>query len=146
MYPMQCYPNQAMYCTPQAIPQVNAVKIDVNNPQAYGGMNSQGQINPVIPQQAVPSPYSCPCASMYAMPQVPQYTTPGAYPIPPMQPVIQQVVPPVIPNNMVSSVPTATTASVNTPQVQAPAPVQVMPIPVPVIPPAPVVPQPAPTV
>ena len=158
MYPMQCYPNQAHYCSPYALPQVNAVKIDINNPQAYGGMNSQGQINPVVPQQAANSPYCCPCSSVYAMPQVPQYTTPAAYPIPPMvtpqqniiqqQAAVQQVAPVV---NNTQSVPVATTVPMSAPAVApAPAPVQVVPVPVPVpaapIPPVPVVPQPVPVV
>ena len=84
MYPMQCYPNQLQCANPYAMPQVNAVKIDINNPQAYGGVNSQGQINPVLPQQPVYSPYVCPYTSAYAMPQVQQYNTPGAYPVPPV--------------------------------------------------------------
>ena len=78
MYPIQCYPNQLQCANPYAMPQVNAVKIDINNPQAYGGVNSQGQINPVCP------PYTCPYTSAYAMPQVQQYNTPGAYPLPPV--------------------------------------------------------------
>ncbi|MCR4880916.1 MAG: hypothetical protein K6A44_03075 [bacterium] len=143
MYPMQCYPNQAQYCNPYAMPQVNAVKIDINNPQAYGGMNSQGQINPVVPQQAVDGTYSYPCSSMYSMPQVSQYTTQAAYPIPPM--IAQQAV---VPNNAQAS-PAATPIPVAT-TVPTPAPVQVMPVPVPVpapvVPPVPAVPQATPVV
>ena len=147
MYPMQCYPNQAQYCNPYAMPQVNAVKIDISNPQAYGGMNSQGQVNPVVPQQTVASPYNCPCTSMYAMPQVQQYTTPGAYPIPPVQQIAQtQMFAP----NMMPMAPQTTPANTATTPIQtaqpAPAPVQVMPVPIPVVPPVPAVPQPTPVV
>ncbi len=144
MYPMQCYPNQAQYCNPYAMPQVNAVKIDISNPQAYGGMNSQGQVNPVIPQQAVASPYDYPCASTYAIPQVQQYATPGAYPIPPIQQIAQtQMVTP----NMTPVAPQAAPGNTVAAQIQpAPAPVQVMPVPVPIVPPVPAVPQPTPTV
>lgn len=157
MYPMQCYPSQAQYCNPYAMPQVNAVKIDINNPQAYGGMNSQGQINPTMPQM-VNSPYDYPSSSVYEMPQVPQYTTPAAYPVPPVvmpqqnivqqQAAVQQVAPqqvvaPV--NNNAKAVPVAATVPMTTA-----VPAQIMPVPVPiptpVVPPAPVVPQPTPVV
>lgn len=168
MYPMQCYPNQAQYCNPYAMPQVNAVKIDISNPQAYGGMNSQGQLNPVTTQQTAVSPYNCPCNSVYAMPQVPQYTTPGAYPIPPVQqtaiaqsvtnnntlpptyPVQQAAVVPMVTNSTATPANTSTTAPIQ-PAIPAqptvaPAPVQVIPVPVPVAPPVPAVPQPNPVV
>ena len=56
MYPVQnypVYPNQLQYPNPYMQPQVNAVKIDINNPQAYGGVNSHGQINPMAPAPQV---------------------------------------------------------------------------------------------
>ena len=107
MYP-QLYPIQSPYGSPSVLPQVNAVKIDVNNPQAYGGANSQGQLNPVAPQQYAASPYNYPYAPAYNIPQVPQYNTVGAYPIPPvnaqvpaqMQVLNQQ-------NNNINNVPSA---------------------------------------
>ena len=63
MYPVQqsFYPNQAQCVNPYLQPQVNAVKIDINNPQAYGGVNDKGQVNPLAP-----SPYACPCSQFYA--------------------------------------------------------------------------------
>ena len=144
MYPTQNYPVCQMPCTcanPYAQPQVNAVKIDINNPQAYGGTNSQGQVNPVAP--AAMSPYNYPYNSMYNMPVVQQYNTPGAYPQPPMvvqpQQNIQQntmVTPPYNPNfvqQMAPFMPPQQTTNVNLPQNPAPAPMSPVP-PVPVVP------------
>jgi len=134
MYPTQCYPNQAQYYNPYLQPQVNAVKIDINNPQAYGGANSQGQINPVAPQQGGQcTPYTYPYAPMYQMPQFQQYEAPAtAYPMPPyvMPPVnnntVQNntttpVVPPVPPAPVVMSAPVVNTQ----PLVSAPVTQQV---------------------
>ena len=162
MYPTQCFSNQTPYCNPCTMPQVNAVKIDINNPQAYGGMNSQGQINPTSPTQNAQSAYNYPYAPVYAMPQVAQYNTPASYPIPPMMPqqnVIQQtaiqqnapqqVVAPIA--NNIAAVPAQNTvpttnniAAVPAQNVPATNPqVQYIPVPVPV-PAAPPVPQPVP--
>ncbi len=138
MYPTQnyqCYPTPMSYANPYTTPQVNAVKIDINNPQAYGGMNSQGQINPVAPQPAPMSPYNYPYNPMYMMPSVPQYTTPNAYPVPPMMPTMPQIMPQQQPRQFVAPAPTPAPAAVSTPVlptqvVPAPAPA---PIPVPVV-------------
>lgn len=121
MYPTQNYPNypnQAQYCNPYLQPQVNAVKIDINNPQAYGGANSQGQLNPIAPKPQAGS-YSYPAAPIYSMPTVSQYATPGAYPppvlsLPPQPPVVPGIIPPPVPP--VPPVPVVPPAS----QVEAP--------------------------
>ncbi len=143
MYPTQnyqFYPNPMSYNNPYLTPQVNAVKIDINNPQAYGGMNSQGQANPVAPQPATMSPYNYPYNPMYAMPTVPQYMTPGAYPPPPMiaAPVMPKAAPAPVAMAPVA-VPTAAPAPVLPPLPAVPAPTPVAPavIPAPVV--APVV-------
>ena len=142
MYPTQnyqFYPNPMQYANPYAMPQVNAVKIDINNPQAYGGVNSQGQMNPIAPTSMPQAfgPYNYPYNPMYAMPTVPQFATPGAYP-PPMlcMPQMQMPVAPVIPTP-VPPVPVATTV----PVAQKPATLApVAPVVTPVAPtPAPVV-------
>jgi len=89
MYPIQncqCYPNTAQGINPYLQPQVNAVKIDINNPQAYGGTNSQGQTNPIAP-----AIYNYPYNSVYNVPQVQQYNTPGVYPMPQITPALPQV-------------------------------------------------------
>lgn len=156
MYP-QCYPVQAPYGNPNMMPQVNAVKIDINNPQAYGGMNSQGQVNPIAPQQNAVGPYNYPYVPEYNIPQVSQYNTPGAYPIPPMNvPAQMQVL-----NQQNNNVTNASDAaknpqgaqnqSVTTPAtLSVPAtvtvPTAVVPVPVPVAPVAPVPVAPVPTV
>ena len=135
MYPTQnyqFYPTPMQYANPYAMPQVNAVKIDINNPQAYGGANSHGQINPIAPAPIPQSfgPYNYPYTPMYAMPTVPQYVTPGAYP-PPMlnMPQMQMPVVPVPPVPVATTVPvapkpviTATPAPV-APVASVPAPV-----------------------
>ena len=170
MYPI--YPNQTQYCTPSALPQVNAVKIDINNPQAYGGMNSQGQINPVLPQQTATSPYYYPYAPVYSIPQVQQYNTTGAYPIPPIDTAAhlaaldkqieqldklieankaqQNVTAPAVQEAAKTPVVVPVAAPIATAPVAQAAPVaQVAPVPVPVVvpvPPVPVVPQAAPVV
>ena len=159
MYPMQCYPNQLQCVNPYAMPQVNAVKIDINNPQAYGGVNSQGQVNPVIPSQnsCVYSPYNYPCAPMYSMPQVQQYNATGAYPLPPvsipghleyLDKQIQKidellaknaqnaVATPVVPATVVPMVSQTVPSVVPAPVAPVPMPVPVaIPTPVPVAPP-----------
>ncbi len=141
MYPAQNYPVCQMPCTctsPYAMPQVNAVKIDINNPQAYGGVNSQGQVNPQMPAQM--SPYNYPVNSVYNMPVVPQYTTPGAYPQPPMMPQ-PQVAPQVVQQNTMVTPPynpQVQQFQPNQPQTVAPMPVPpvpVVPAPVMVVPP-----------
>lgn len=125
MYPVQnycqCYPQ---YANPYSQPQVNAVKIDINNPQAYGGVNHKGQVNPPLPML-----YNYPTSSMYAMPQVPQYTTVGAYPQPPIM-AQQQTVIPQAPQPLPTAVtvPMATPQTVtNTQQTQVVTPAPVMP-------------------
>ena len=79
MYPTQnypVYPIQSQGYNPYLLPQVNAVKIDIHNPKAYGGVNSHGQINPVSPEQEA-GYYGYPMAPIYNMPTVAQYNTPG---------------------------------------------------------------------
>ena len=129
MYPVQnypVYPNQLQYPNPYMQPQVNAVKIDINNPQAYGGVNSHGQINPMAPApQVMPANY----APVYgSIPTVSQYSPQVAYPQPWFGPMMPQ--------------PQQTTATA-TATAQAPAPVQQpAPAPAPVVVPPVVVQQP----
>lgn len=142
MYPTQNYPVYPVQPNPYLQPQVNAVKIDINNPQAYGGTNSQGQVNPIAPAQV--GPYNYPVAPIYNMPVNSQYNQGVVYPQPPLMPpmvapVAQQPVPPAV-----------APAQANTPAAMvAPAVAQVTPQPAPApvaIPPVPVVPAPAPMV
>ena len=134
MYPnlMQNYQSYPVP-NPYANPQVNAVKIDINNPQAYGGQNSEGQTNPIAPVNA--GPYAYPYAPVYNMPTVSPYLTPNAYPQPllaavPQQQAVASVIPEV--SNPVNSQNAAQT---------------VVPVPVPVsVPPVPPVPQAVPVI
>ncbi|MCQ2957480.1 MAG: hypothetical protein MJ180_01105, partial [Candidatus Gastranaerophilales bacterium] len=136
MQNFQCYPAQAQYANSCALPQVNAVKIDINNPQAYGGKNSDGQTNPIAP--ANNCPYNYPYASMYSMPTVGQYVTPNAYPQPPIPTVVPPVVQPQQPT-------VAVVPEVQKPAIQTQAAPTVIPVPVPVAPvPVPAVPAPTP--
>ena len=133
MYPTQnypVYPNQMQQCNPYLQPQVNAVKIDIHNPQAYGGANSQGQMNPIAPAQtAQVGPYNYPYAPVYNMPAVSQYNPNVAYP----QPFFN----PPMPVNPPAIQPQQATASAQA-QAVAQAPAQVATPPV-VVQPAPVV-------
>ena len=88
-YPV--YPVQSQCCNPYCLPQVNAVKIDIHNPKAYGGVDQHGQLNPVLPQQEA-NYYGYPMAPIYNMPTVAQYSTPGSYPTPVLN-TAPQVVP-----------------------------------------------------
>ncbi len=155
MYPTQnysVYPNQLQYCNPNLLPQVNAVKIDIHHPEAYGGVNSKGQLNPVAPQNDA-STYGYPMVPIYNMPTVAQYNTPGSYPAPVINPIPQvapqasqqiasqaaQAQAPVAP-----AVPTAQAPVQVPPIAPVPMPVPVMaPVPPAAVPAAPVVPMPS---
>ena len=143
MYPnlMQNYQSYPV-ANPYTNPQVNAVKIDINNPQAYGGKNGEGQINPTAPVNA--GPYAYPYNPVYNVPAVSSYLTPNAYPQPlltavPQQQAAANVIPEV-------SNPAQTIIPAVVPQVAQVAP-QPAVVPVPVaVPPVPAVPQAAPAI
>ena len=99
------YPNYPMSYNYQP-PQVNAVKIDIINPQAIGG--AQSPMTAPQPQQAPQQPeyyynypqasaYGMPTNSYYNVPQAPAMSYPQAPQMPPMpmapQPQPQQQVP-----------------------------------------------------
>ncbi|MDD3593069.1 MAG: hypothetical protein PHX18_00405 [Candidatus Gastranaerophilales bacterium] len=102
-YGQQAAPQQ-YYTNPYALPQVNAVKIDINNPQAYGG---QGQA-----QAQQLSPYNIPYAPVYHPAAGQPIPAPAAYapPIVPVQPAPVSAVPtaPVAPAIPVPVVPAPT--------------------------------------
>jgi hypothetical protein len=92
----QFYPAmQGMQYAPPPPPQVNAVKIDIINPQAYGAPSAS-------PQGTTPQNngyyYQYPTAQTYGMPTNPYYSAPQATAMPPVQQVpIQQPPSPMVP-------------------------------------------------
>lgn len=148
MYPAQnypVYPIQSQGCNPYLLPQVNAVKIDIHNPKAYGGVDSHGKINPVSPQQEA-GYYGYPMAPIYNMPTVAQYNTPGSYPAPVLN-TATQAVPQIIPQNAQQPIQSQNAAGTIAaqPSIQVP-PVTAAPMPVPAmnpVAPMPMVPPPA---
>ncbi len=153
-YPIQ--PPYPQYQVPQAqaVPQVNAVKIDINNPQAYGSTNG------------ATSAFGYPNNSMYNMPFVPTYNASQTLPqqnqqfpqIAPIsyspqilspqqtapvmpQPIIPQAIQqaaPVLPQQPI--MPVIPSQNIAPAAVQQPAAPAVQPIPVPVPTPLPPVP------
>lgn len=156
MYPIQNHQNQVPVCNPYLQPQVSAVKIDIHNPKAYGGVDETGRLNPPV----LPCIYDYPYAPVYNIPTTQQYNNAGVYPQPPFimpatqqpasvpvvqtpaqeQKVAEQVVAPVVQTKDVTTNPNE--KSTTTQKATIPTPVIVPVPPVPVVPAATAIPQP----